>query len=106
MKSIPNFIFSAITVAVLIPAGALAQDAKNQGYLLDSSGAIVTSASGLCWHTSDWTPARAVEPCDPTIKPMALVTAPTPAVVIAPAPAKDQFFSRRAVRFRQVGAQT
>lgn len=93
MKSIPNFVFSAIAAAVLIPAGALAQDARNQGYLVDASGAIVTSGSGLCWRTSDWTPARAVEPCDPTIKPVALVAAPAPApapmppaAVIAPAP--------------------
>lgn len=86
MKPLPNFVFSAIAAAVLIPASALAQDAKNQGYLIDSSGAIVTSGSGLCWHTSEWTPARAVEPCDPTIQPVVVAAAPMPpAAVIAPA---------------------
>lgn len=51
----------------LIPHVSLAQDSKNQGYLVDMYGNnIVTSpTTALCWRTSDWTPARAVEACDP-----------------------------------------
>lgn len=30
------------------------------GYVQDSSGKVVMSGSGACWHTSDWTPAKAV----------------------------------------------
>ena len=94
MKKISEFIFSAITAAILIPATTLAQDTKNQGYLVDSSGNIVMSGTGLCWHDSDWTPARAVAPCDPTITlaaaaeaAPALVSAPEAAPVVATPPA-------------------
>ena len=39
-----------------------------------------------CWHTSDWTPARAVEPCDALIRPVAAAT-PTPsAAAVTPTP--------------------
>jgi len=66
-----------------MPAAALAQDAKNQGYLVDTQGqnAIVKAAgAGVCVRTSDWTPARAVAECDPD-----LVKKPAPAVKAAPA---------------------
>ncbi len=74
----------AATLA-LSSAIALAQDAKNQGYLLDQNMNIVTSATtGLCVRTSDWTPARAVAQCDPD-----LVKKPAPpAPKAAPAPKK------------------
>lgn len=82
MKSMTKFVFAAFAATALIPAATLAQDAKNQGYLVDSSGNIVMS-SNLCWHTSDWTPARAVEPCDPVIRPVAAVPVAQAAVVAA-----------------------
>lgn len=88
MKSTTKFALAAIAAATLIPAAAMAQDARNQGYLMDASGNIVMSATGLCWHTSDWTPARAVEPCDPTIKRVAVLAPATPkAAEYVPAPA-------------------
>lgn len=82
MKTITKFTLAALAATALFPLAALAQDAKNQGYLVDASASIVTNATGLCWHTSDWTPARAVEPCDPTIRPVA--AAPAPAATPAP----------------------
>jgi len=85
MKSMTRIILAAFAATALIPVSALAADSKNQGYLVDSNGNIVTSSTtGLCWHDSDWTPARAVEGCDPTDKPVA---AAPKAVVIAAAPA-------------------
>ncbi len=63
------------------------QSYPNQGYWVDGSGVIVTSSvSGLCWHTGEWTPALAVEPCDPVIKRIAAVApqAPAPAPMVAP----------------------
>jgi OOP family OmpA-OmpF porin len=76
MKLTAKKILSAAAVAALLPVPALAQNYPNQGYLVDGSGKIVTSpVAGLCWHTGDWTPALAVEPCDPTIKRMAVVAA-------------------------------
>ena len=88
MKSIPKLILAAFAATALIPAAALAEDARNQGYLVDSSGNIVlSSTSGLCWHTSDWTPARAVEQCDPVIRPIAAPSPPQPkAAEVAAAP--------------------
>lgn len=71
--------------AALLPGVSVAQDARNQGYLVDTFGNnIVTSSNtGLCWRTSDWTPARSVEPCDPVAK-KAEVPAPRVAAVSPP----------------------
>ena len=75
-------------IIALSPAIALAQDAKNQGYLLDQNMNIVTSATtGLCVRTSDWTPARAVAQCDPDLVKKPAPPAPKPAS--APPPKKE-----------------
>lgn len=85
MKTRPKFLMTVIAATVLVPALAATTDAINQGYVVDSSGQIVTSNAGLCWHDSDWTPARAVEQCDPTIKPLAVVAPVPKSVVVAQA---------------------
>lgn len=51
----------------LAATAALAQTGP-QGYLTDTNGQIVRSGTGLCWHTGYWTPANAVEGCDPVVK--------------------------------------
>ena len=61
MKKIISILLLAMTSAVF------AQSAP-QGYLTDSNGQIVRSGTGLCWHTGYWTPANAVEGCDPVGK--------------------------------------
>lgn len=82
-------------IAMLILSAALAQDAKNQGYLVDSQGqsAIVKApGAGVCVRTSDWTPARAVAECDPDLvkKPAAAPqAAPPPPPAPKPAPKKE-----------------
>ena len=88
MKSMTRFVFAAFAATALIPATALAQDARNQGYLVDMNGTIVTSANtGLCARDSDWTAARSAEPCDPTNRRVAAAPAPAPqAAVVAAAP--------------------
>lgn len=85
---------ASIVIAILaLPA--VAQDAKNQGYLVDTQGqnAIVkASGAGVCVRTSDWTPARAVAECDPDLvkKPEpARTAAPQPAPAPKPAPKKE-----------------
>lgn len=74
----------AAVAAALLPGIAVAQDFRNQGYLVDTYGNNITpSGTGLCWRTSDWTPARSVEPCDPVARQAAV---PAPRVAAAPAP--------------------
>ncbi len=59
------------------------------GYVTDGpNAAVVTSPFGLCWKTGDWTPAKAVAPCDAV--PVAQIPAPAPRAVeppVAAAPA-------------------
>ena len=83
MQTTKKLIFSALAMATLLPLAAMAQSYPNQGYWVDGSGKIITSpTSGLCWRTSEWTPALAVAPCDPVIQRVATVV---PAVEMAPA---------------------
>ena len=82
-------IFTAVAAA-MASGVSFAQDTKNQGYVVDVNRNIVTSANtGLCWRTSDWTPARAVAQCDPTLvktaTPAPRVAAPVPAPAMAQA---------------------
>ena len=56
-----------LTLLLAVTAAAFAQTGP-QGYLTDSNGQIVRSGTGLCWHTGYWTPANAVEGCDPVAK--------------------------------------
>jgi len=72
-------------------AGAFAQTAQTDAYGIDSRGTVWKNPYGLCWRTSQWTPAKAIEECDPDLvrkpapKPAAApVPAPAPAVVPAP----------------------
>jgi OmpA-OmpF porin, OOP family len=57
-----------LTLLLAVTTAAFAQTGP-QGYLTDSNGQIVRSGTGLCWHTGYWTPANAVEGCDPVNKP-------------------------------------
>jgi OOP family OmpA-OmpF porin len=83
--------FAALTLALGActtgPApgpGRLANPAQ-PGYVT-SSGGVVKSGYGLCWHTSGWTPEMAVAPCDP----VAIAQAPAkPVVVPKPVPAPE-----------------
>jgi OOP family OmpA-OmpF porin len=66
---------------LMLPATASAQF-KNQGYLTDSTGAVVRApTAGVCVRTSEWTPARAIAECDPD-----LVKKAAPAPKAAPKP--------------------
>ncbi len=88
-------LFLAAVAAALLPGIAIAQDSRNQGYLVDTYGNNISTSpnTGLCWRSSDWTPARSVEPCDPVAKtaqaaaPRVVAAAPSPEKP-APAPAR------------------
>lgn len=97
MKLSPKWVLTTVVVSVLLPVAALAQSYKNQGYWVDGSGSIVTSpVAGMCWHSGEWTPALAVEPCDPVARRTAVVATPVEPVtpVVAqprPMPTKLSF---------------
>jgi len=82
-----------VAVAAALTSGVSFADSKNQGYVVDTNHNIVTSpVTGLCWHTSDWTPARAVPQCDPVKvaqapAPAAATPAAAPPAAAKPAPA-------------------
>jgi OOP family OmpA-OmpF porin len=105
MISTRTLIFAGVAAA-LLPGISIAQDAKNQGYLVDTYGNNITTSSttGLCWRTSDWTPARSVEPCDPVAR-KAEVPAPRIAAVApppqkpAPAPAAPARMAPQSITF-------
>ena len=56
-----------LTLLLAVTTAVFAQT-EPQGYLTDTNGQIVRSGTGLCWHTGYWTPANAVEGCDPVAK--------------------------------------
>lgn len=58
------------------------------GYAIDQRGYVVKSGTGLCWRTGYWTPAMAIEECDPDlVKKPAPAAAPAAPAAAAPAPA-------------------
>ena len=85
MISAKTLIFAGVAAA-LLPGLSLAQDAENQGYLVDSNGRIVTSVTtGLCVRDSDWTPEREAA-CNPESVKKAVAPAPRRAAVTPPPP--------------------
>jgi OmpA-OmpF porin, OOP family len=90
MKVIKNTLAAALVIGF---AGAA--QAQVSGYLTDTRGGYPTAA-GSCVRTGYWTPALAVEQCDPDLMPKPVAVppppprvepAPPPPPVPAPAPA-------------------
>jgi OOP family OmpA-OmpF porin len=88
---------SILLAALLgVSAAAFAQTpgidtAGTVGYAIDQRGYVAKSGTGLCWRTGYWTPAMAIEECDPDLVKKAEAApapaAPAPAPVAAPKPA-------------------
>ncbi len=78
---------SQLFIGLLAMLVAPLASAHHQGYAVDSSGNVVKNNYNECWHTSSWTPAMAIEECDPgLVKKPVVVAAPKPAPAPAPAP--------------------
>lgn len=85
MQKISTLLAVATAAIALAPVHVFAAEPVN-GYWRNSSGEFFKNASGECWRTNAWTPALAMEPCDPVIKAAAVVPEPTPEVAAAPTP--------------------
>jgi OOP family OmpA-OmpF porin len=89
---------TALALSLALCAGAAAAqpgtfaNAAQPGYAT-SSGGVVRSGFGLCWHTGSWTLDKAVAPCDavPQVQVALLQAAPEPKpepkIVAQPKPA-------------------
>lgn len=88
MKHVAKFIVVGCAAMMLTPAAGIAEDAKNQGYLVDTwnNNIVRAPVAGVCVRTSDWTPARAVEQCDPDLIKKPAPPATRPAIVTPPPP--------------------
>jgi OOP family OmpA-OmpF porin len=65
---------SLLAMAALAMVGIVsADDVTKEGYVIDSSGEVVKSDFGLCWHTGFWTSAMAIAECDPDFVKVAAV---------------------------------
>ncbi|MCE9570849.1 MAG: OmpA family protein [Rhodocyclales bacterium] len=65
------------------------------GYAIDQRDNVVKSGFGLCWRTGYWTPAMAIEECDPDLVKKAPMAAPAAAAkpaapAAAPKPAAQK----------------
>ncbi|HTY04061.1 MAG TPA: OmpA family protein [Rhodocyclaceae bacterium] len=93
MKKITHALFFASLTALVGAAFAQGAAAPNTtGYMVDQRNNVAKSGFGLCWRTGYWTPAMAIEECDPDLVPKKEAPkaepAPAPAApVAAPAPA-------------------
>jgi OOP family OmpA-OmpF porin len=91
MKTSRIAVLNAFALAFLTLSGVALADGS--GYLLDSRGDVVRSASGLCVHTGSWTAAMAIEECDPTP-----VTRALPRIADAPPLAAVPVANKKTVR--------
>lgn len=80
---------AALAAALGVSGSVSAQGSTTDAYATDSRGLIWKNPYGLCWRTSQWTPAKALAECDPDLvpKPVAPKPAAQPQPVPAPAPA-------------------
>lgn len=81
--------FSAVVLVAFFGTACAESFPEKTGYLIDSRGNVVKNAYGECWRTGYWTPAMAIEECDPdlVLKKMPTSAGTTSVEPISPAPA-------------------
>jgi OOP family OmpA-OmpF porin len=86
--STKKLLISAIVLPLCFSGAVMAQAKKSDAYLVDDRAVPARNSTNLCWHTTDWTPAKAIYECEPDLVPKKMAaTTPPPAPVSAPAPA-------------------
>jgi len=90
-----RIILNILAMASLTLVGnASADEITKEGYLIDTRGNVVKNSYNECWRTGYWTPAMAIEECDPDLikrvepKIAEATTPPVAAPAPAPAPAR------------------
>jgi OmpA-OmpF porin, OOP family len=94
MNSVIRNILAGLTAFAIFGSGSALAQFKNEGYLLDNTGAVVTATgAGVCVRTGAWTPAlaaaaEACKQCTPDLCPKPPAAKPAaPAAKPAPKPA-------------------
>jgi OOP family OmpA-OmpF porin len=78
-------VWKPLLVALGVAMSATAFNAvaqSKQGYAVDTSNQVWRNAFNQCWRAGYWTPAMAIQECDPVVAP------PKPAVTPPPPPGK------------------
>ncbi|MGN2392191.1 OmpA family protein [Pelomicrobium sp. G1] len=84
----PKHLMLGLTAAAVLASGPVLAAADKSGYWVDSRGTVTKNSYGQCWRAGYWTPAMAIEECDPDLVKKAEPPAPPPAPApVAPAPA-------------------
>jgi len=79
-------IFTAAVMAGLFAAAGTAAAQSKDGHWVDAGQAVWKDGSGECWKSGYWTPAMAIEECDPDLISKPGRPAPAPAPAAKPAP--------------------
>ena len=78
-----TLILAAGIAAAACGAAGVANAQSKQGYAVDNAANVWRNYYGQCWRAGYWTPAMAIQECDPVAAPPKPAAAPAPA---APAP--------------------
>lgn len=78
MKIVSTKELALLTAGFVFVTITMDATAENSGYVTDQRGIVVSesvvrSGTGLCWHTSAWTPEQTNAVCDPMPKQAAYV---------------------------------
>jgi len=77
----------AFLAGTSLPVMGAEPPAAAPGYIQDSSGRVVMSSTGACWHSGYWTPAQAVVVgCDGVLAKAIPITPPVPRAEVQPPP--------------------
>jgi OOP family OmpA-OmpF porin len=74
-----NILITALAAGLVALAGSAAAETKD-GHWVNAEQMVWKDGSGMCWRAGYWTPAMAIEECDPDLikKPMRAAPAPVP----------------------------
>lgn len=85
MKAFKVLTACVVAAGLATGSGVAAAQAKD-GHWTSADQQVWRNGSGQCWKSGDWTPAMAIEQCDPDLVKKPTRTAP-PAPAVKPAPA-------------------